>query len=295
MELRHFRLIKTVVDEGSMSKAAGKLFLTQPALSHQLRELEEELGVTLFHRVRRHLVLTEAGQRVLESANSIITEIDRVKDEMKQVASGKGGKLRFASCCFTCYHFLPSLIKSFRRAFPDVDIVFNSSATMDPMGYLNRGELDVVLTTERHPAPGLTYTKVRDDELLAVIPANHPWRAKDYVVAKDFADQDLISFDAPDETSTFFVKILTPSGVKPRTATKLPAIDSMIQIVSSGLGVAVIGQWSLEQFRSNRNIATVSLGPKGLWQTWYAVTLRTKSQPIYIKRFVELLSAKTDG
>lgn len=294
MELRHFRLMKTVVEEGSMTKAARMLYLSQSALSHQLRELEEEVGVPLFHRVKKRLVLTDAGRRVLASAETIISEVDRVSAELKRVAAGDGGELRFASCCFTCYHYLPSLIKTFRRSFPEVRIVLNSAATADPLGYLRKGEIDVALTTARHHDPYLDYSKLRDDELLAVIPANHPWRTRDFVTARDFAEQDLVSYDIPDEEISFFRKVLIPADIKPKSITKLPAIDSMIQLVASGLAVAVIDEWSLERFRDNRGLATVHIGSKGLWQTWYAATLKTAKQPIYIKAFVDFLRHKTD-
>ena len=295
MELRHFRLMKTVVEEGSMTKAARTLYLSQSALSHQLRELEEEVGVPLFHRIKKRLVLTDAGRRVLNSAETIISEVDRVSTELKRVAAGDGGELRFASCCFTCYHYLPSLIKTFRRSFPDVKIVLNGAATADPLGFLRKGEIDVALTTARHHDPYLEYAKLRDDELLAVIPANHPWRSKDFVTARDFAEQDLVSYDIPDDEISFFRKVLIPADVKPKSVTKLPAIDSMIQLVASGLAVAVIDEWSLERFRDNRDLATVHLGSKGLWQTWYAATLKTAKQPIYIKAFVDFLRRKSDG
>jgi len=288
MELRHFKLVKAIVDEGTMTRAARKLYVSQSALSHQLRELEVEFGAPLFHRHKKRLVLTDLGRRVLSSAGAILCEVERVRTDARRLVTGEGGRLRFTTSRYTCYHWLPCLMKSFRMAFPDVELSLIGSATSDPVGRLLAGELDVAIVTDRTAHPRLLYKKLRDDELLVLVPNGHPWQGRSHVSARDFAGVDLIIYDVPGNDSLFVRKVLVPSSVKPRSLTRLPLTDAMIHMVMAGMGVAILGQWTLEPYLDE--FATVRITRGGLHRSWYAVTLRDSHQPLYVRGFIEYLS-----
>jgi LysR family transcriptional regulator, regulator for metE and metH len=147
LELRHLRLVREVSATGSLTKAGSALHLTQSALSHQLNDIESRLGTRLFLRVGKRMVLTPAGERVLQSADSVLAMIERTEDAVRQFSGATRGVLRIATECCTCYHWLPSLLGRYRRAHPQVDVRIELAATSDPLAHILEGRLDVAIVS----------------------------------------------------------------------------------------------------------------------------------------------------
>src|SRR5689334_14501942 len=121
-EMRHLQLIRAIAEAGSLTQAGLALHLTQSALSHQLRDIESRLGVQLFTRAGRRLILTAAGHALLETANDVIAQIERTEDAIRQQAKGEQGLLRITTECYTCYHWLPTVLRHYQRAHPRVEV-----------------------------------------------------------------------------------------------------------------------------------------------------------------------------
>src|SRR5688500_16393016 len=118
LETRHLKLVHEIAEQGGVTRASKRLFLTQSAVSHQLLELERRLGTALFHRAGKRMVPTAAGQRVLTSARSTLEELERLEEELRRIAQGQEAVIRIATECYTCYHWLPSLLAKFHDRFP---------------------------------------------------------------------------------------------------------------------------------------------------------------------------------
>src|SRR5215210_3114535 len=151
LDTRHLKLIVAVSEEKSVTRAGERLHLTQSALSHQLRDIEEKLGTPLFSRVNKRMVLTQAGERLLQSARQVLGELKRAEDDIAQIAAGDHGTLRISTECYTCYHWLPEMLKEFNRKYPKVEVKILLEATRRPIEALLNGKLDfaIVSTTER--------------------------------------------------------------------------------------------------------------------------------------------------
>src|SRR5262245_41637485 len=122
LEIRHLQLVKAIAEEGGVTRAGRRLHLTQSALSHQLRDAEERLDVRLFDRIGKRMVLTPAGERLLRSARGVIEEMESTEQEIRRDASRDGGRLRLTTQCNTVYHWLPSRLRLFHQAHPEVDL-----------------------------------------------------------------------------------------------------------------------------------------------------------------------------
>src|SRR5437016_58519 len=118
LEVRHLKLVEAIAGEGTMTRAAARLYITQSALSHQLAGLEETLGVALFRRVPRGMILTPAGEKLLECARSVLRELREVQERVAAAESEGQGTLRISTECYTCYHWLPARLKEFRSRYP---------------------------------------------------------------------------------------------------------------------------------------------------------------------------------
>src|SRR5262245_34154303 len=120
LEVRHLRLVEAIADEGSLTRAGLRLHLTQSALSHQLRDAEERLGVRLFDRVGRRLRLSAGGERLLSTARQVLAELARTEREIQASAPGRRALMRLTTQCNTVYHWLPPRLRRFERAHPNV-------------------------------------------------------------------------------------------------------------------------------------------------------------------------------
>ena len=148
MEIRHLKLIKAIVEEGSITKAIDKLHLTQSALSHQLKEAEYQLGTAIFLRVNKKLVLTKAGEKVYDVANEILTKLAETETQIKQMVFGESGEIRISTECFSSYHWLPSVLKQFHLLYPNVELKIVAEATHIPLQKLLENTIDIAIVSD---------------------------------------------------------------------------------------------------------------------------------------------------
>jgi LysR family transcriptional regulator for metE and metH len=284
------RLVRTLAAEGTLTRAGKKLFLSQSALSHQLREIENELGGPLFRRLNKRMVLTDAGRRVLAGAGVILGELGRVRDDVLRITTGEAGSLRLAASSHASYHWLPAVLRQFRDRFPGVDVGIDSSATADPAGFVLRGDVDLAIENIRVSAPGLRHQKLFDDEMFALVPGDHPWVGRSHVTAAMFAAEQLVNYDHDIEDVVFYRRVLAPAGVKPKSLIKVPVTEAIIELVRAGMGVAVLSRWSIGPYIEAPDLATVRVTKNGFRRVWYAVTARDRYLPPFVAGFVEIVT-----
>lgn len=289
MEIRHLKLVKTIVEEGSIAKAIDKLHLTQPALSHQLKEAELQVGAQLFHRVNRKLVLTESGKKMYESALKVLSELEKTKAEIKGLMLGEVGNIVISTECYTTYHWLPSVLKRFNTLYPNVDVKINFEATHYPIQKLLEGVLDLAITSDPIPNEQIEYIDIFQDEMVGVVTENHPWTTKKYVSAEDFASENLIIHSEPMETVSVWQYVLQPAKVKPRKITVLPLTEASIEMVKAELGVMVMASWALKPYLTWGNLKTVKITKSGLHRTHYIALLKNRDTPSTYQHFIEFI------
>src|SRR6185295_11808671 len=132
LEIRHLQLVSAVADLGSLTRAGDRLHLTQSALSHQLRDIEGRLGAPLFHRRGKRLVLTPAGEHLLQSARDVLERLRQTENAIRHLGAERRSVLRITTECTTCYHWLPPLLTEYRRRFPSVEVRIAVEATPRP-------------------------------------------------------------------------------------------------------------------------------------------------------------------
>src|SRR5205814_8779163 len=145
LEVRHLQLISAVADVGSLTRAGDRLHLTQSALSHQLRDIEARLGAALFLRVGKRLVLTPAGERLLESAKDVLERLEQTERDIRQMGKERAGVLRLTTECYTCYHWPPPLLIRHSKKFPRVELRIHVGATGRPIENLHTGHADLAI------------------------------------------------------------------------------------------------------------------------------------------------------
>ena len=289
LEVRHLRLVKEVNAAGSLTRAGAALHLTQSALSHQLRDIESRLGTPLFLRVGKRMMLTPAGERLLRSAEDVLATIERTEEAIRNLAGAERGVLRLTTECYTCYHWLPALLKRYRRAHPRVDVRIHASATADPLTHLIEGNLDVAIVSDPVRDRRLVSIPLFEDEMVAIIEPQHRLAAQPFIRPEDFANETLLTYSAK-EDSTIYQRVLVPAGVMPAGFQQVQLTEAIIELVKAGLGVAVLARWAIDPYLRAGTVRALSVTKRGYHRVWSAAMLKDMARVPYVREFVDLIA-----
>ena len=288
MEIRYLRLIKAIVEEGSITRAMDVLHLSQSALSYQLKEAELQIGTQIFYRRNKKLILTAVGKKLYATANSIIKELDAAECEIKKMMNGESGVIRISTECYTSYHWLPAVLKKFKNEFPNVEVEIVFEATHHPIEKLVENELDLAITSNPELIDQVEFIQLFSDEMLAVVCNKHPWTKKEYVEAEDFQDVNLIIHSLPLDTVSIFRTQLTPKGINPKKLIVLPLTEASIELVKANMGVIVLANWALQPYLSDE-IKAIKINPEGFYRQQYVARIRNREYPVYFDYFIKFL------
>ena len=178
IEFRHLRTIRAIHEAGGLAKAAGILNITQSALSHQVKGLEDQAGVELFARRSKPLKLSAAGHKLLKLAEKILPELEALEVEFSGLRSGKSGRMHIAIECHACFEWLFPVLEEFRKAWPDVDVDIRPGLAFDALPALQKEEVDLVVSSDPENLDGVDFTALFDYEPVFVAAASHPLGAK---------------------------------------------------------------------------------------------------------------------
>ncbi len=289
LEVRHLKLLTAVAEEGSVTGAARRLHLTQSALSHQLRDAEEKLEARLFLRLGRRMVLTPAGEQMLQSARRVLAEMEGAEGRVRQQASGAQGVIRLSTQCYTCYHWLPDLLRSFQQRHPGVEVRIDAEATRAPLEALLEGRLDVALTSSAPRDPRFRVRPLFEDDLLVVLPRRHALAREKYISPARLAGETVIVY--PPRKDSFLLNLyMTPAGAQPRGVIEVPLTEAIVELVKAGLGVGFLARWAVAPWVARREVAARPITRQGCRRQWSAVTLRRAEPSPGIEEFISLLA-----
>ena len=279
MEIRYLRLIKAIVEEGSITRAMDVLHLSQSALSYQLKEAELQVGTLLFFRRNKKLILTPVGKKLYATANKVLKELDAAESEIKKMMNGEHGVIRISTECYTSYHWLPPVLRKFKAEFPNVEIEIVFEATHRPIEKLIAGELDLAITSNPEHLEQIEFIQLFSDEMLAVVSNQHPWANREFVEAEDFQDVSLIIHSLPLDTVSIFRTQLTPKGINPKKLIVLPLTEASIELVKANMGVIVMANWALHPYLTEE-IRVVKVNKEGFFRQQFVARIRDREYPV---------------
>ena len=283
LEVRDIRLMQAVAQEGTLARASLRLHLTPSALSHHLRDLESRIGAPLCRREGRRIRLTAAGERLAEAGAPVLAAIA----EAERAVSGAGPDreaIRVATECHTTFYWLPSVLKAFERTAPHVDVVLAQDNGSRPAVSLLAGQVDAAIVTHKARDRRLRYLPIFRDELVAVVAPTHPWAAKAYVSAADFSTEHLIHYATTRGELAIFKEVLRPAGVQPLRTSPVLLTEAILEMVRSGLGVAVLAHWAAAPYVERGQVKVVRLTKPGIRRQWcLAVSSASVRKPSVIQ------------
>jgi LysR family transcriptional regulator for metE and metH len=288
LEMRHLRAVRAIHDAGGLSKAADMLNLTQSALSHQIKGLEDQVGIDLFVRRTKPLKLSVAGMRMLKLADRVLPEVEAAEDEFRGLLSGKTGRLHIAIECHACFEWLFPVLETFRKAWPDVDVDIRPGLAFDALPALAREEVDVVVSSDPEEHPDLEFSPLFDYEPVFVASSQHPLSQKEWIEAQDFRDEVLITYPVERPRLDVFSQLLMPAKVEPRSVRQIELTAVILLLVASNRGVAVLPDWVVREVRYNSEYVTRPLTEHGLTRRLFAATRRVDTTKPFMAHLLKL-------
>ena len=288
LELRHLKTLVALAETGNLSKAGRRMNLSQPAVSHQVRGIEETYEIELFERKSDPLKLTAAGQLLVELAYDITRRIQNGERDLARIAQGQAGELRIAVECHSCFDWLMPSMDAFREHWPQVELDLVSGFHADPVGLLGENRADLVIVSHAQKRDGVSFHPLFSYEVLALVSRHHPLARKLFVTASDFKNETLVTYPIPDDRLDLVRDVLQPAKVNPeRRKTELTV--AILQLVASGRGVAALPGWTVQPFLDRKYVIGKPVGKKGLQSRLHAVTTAAASGLAYMQEFVRIM------
>ncbi len=286
IELRHLRTLVALRDTGSLVEAAKRLFLTQSALSHRLKDLEDRLECGLFVRKTKPPRFTSAGRRLLNLADEVIPMVKTAERDIARLAGGEAGRLHICIECHSCFQWLVPAIDKYRSNWAEVELDLSGGFSFAPLPALARGDLDLVITSDPINMPGVLYVPLFRYEAKLAVSRDHVLATRSFVVPQDLTSETLITYPVDRNRLDVFTRFLDPHDIDPAAIRTAELTPMMVQLVASGRGVACLPNWALTEYLASRTIVALPLGEDGLWGTLYAAIRQDQRDSPFMDDFL---------
>ncbi len=285
IERAHLSIVSALHRHGTLTRAANELCLSQSALSHTIRRLENELGVSLWKRRGRRLEFTQAGRHLLSVSERILPLLEQTESTLMAYAEGRRGTLRIGMECHPCYEWLIERVSSFLKEWPDLDLDVTRRFQFNGVEALLNNQIDVTITPDPVFYPGLSYTEVLNYELLLVVGERHRLAGRNSVEPADIAEEHLLTYPVGRERLDVFTHFLIPGGVEPVSHREVEATEIMLQLVAAGRGVTTLPAYMVRKHGSPHGVSGIRLGAEGIFNTLYLGCRKEDLEVDYIAAF----------
>lgn len=291
LEIRHLKLVAAIAEHGTLTRAGDVLHLSQSALSHQLRDLEERVGTPLFTRGKRQMTITPAGEKLLQAARSILATLDGTGYALRSGDFAGPVPLRIATECNTCYHWLPAVLPAFKERFPHVEIRLELTASDRLLASLADDQLDLALMSSPVRDRRVVAKPLFDDELLVAVHPNHRFAHAAHVAISELRNETVILHFAP-EQSSIMRRVLLANGVYPKnTIAHVQLTEAVLGLVKADVGIAILAKWVLQSYLDAGAVRGIRITPKGFHRRWHAVVPKRLAGKDYITEFCRMVAA----
>jgi DNA-binding transcriptional LysR family regulator len=293
IELRHLRYFMMVAEELHFGRAAERLHMAQPPLSHQIRQLETELGFQLFYRTKRSVALTEAGQIFWGECRKIFWQLEQAVRTGQQVSRGELGQLAIAFVSSAAYSVLPQILRSFRSTVPQVRLELHELTTDQQIQWLREGRIDVGFVRPPIEDETLGCTTIFQEPLVVALPTAHALALQPQVALSTLAGESFILFPRLLAPGLYdqIISLCQQGGFSPSVVQEAIQMQTIISLVAAEIGVAIV-PISLQNLQRTGVVyrSLVEATPKAS----IAITWRKLDSSATVRRFLEIVGQMTE-
>ncbi|GGC83177.1 LysR family transcriptional regulator [Marinobacter halophilus] len=288
IERSHLEIFRAVERQGSLTAAAEQLHLTQSALSHAIRKLEQQLGTPVWLREGRQLRFTQAGEQLLNLANRLLPQFEHAEMLVGQVAKGQRGSLRVGMECHPCYQWLLKVVGPYLQQWPDVDVDVKQEFQFGGMGALFGHDIDLLVTPDPLHRPGVRFEPVFDYEQVLVVAQGHPLAGEAWVEPGQLEKETLITYPVAPERLDIFTRFFLPAHAAPARHKTIETTDIMLQMVAAGRGVSALPRWLVDEYAQKMPVTALRLGRQGMPKQIFLGFRERDSEVDYLVAFMKL-------
>lgn len=292
LELRHLKTLIALKESGNISLAAKQVHLTQSALSHQIKLIEEQYDLQLFERKSSPIRFTPAGDRLIQLGYQIIPKVIQAELDLVRIKQGEVGELRIAVECHTCFDWLMPAMDKFRQSWSRVELDIVSGFHTDTVGLLLNHRADWAVVSEIEESVGIIYQPLFSYEMVGICSKDHPLAAKAVWQAEDFSDETLITYPVPDDMLDLLRKVLFPVGINPTRRTSELTI-AIIQLVASKRGIAALPYWAVKPYLERGYVVARKITDNGLYSNLYAAIRESDLGIAYLEDFHQTVKSES--
>jgi DNA-binding transcriptional LysR family regulator len=289
MNLNHLALFHAVTKEGSVSRAAERLLISQPAISKQLRQLEKSLSVRLLERHRRGMRPTTEGELLESYARRIFALVEETERVMDELHSLQRGQVRIGASTTAAVYLLPDWFVRFRKAYPGIQLHSEIASSEILASRLMEGSLDMVVTEGEVSNELLDAKIVRQDRLVTIVPPDHPLRRKRKVSAAMLCQEPFIVRETRSETRSLVERKFADRGLVIKPVMSLGSTEAIKRAVAARMGVAVVSEMSAELEVRAKKLAIVPLSDLTIRRPVYLVIRRQSHISQCAKVFCQMM------
>jgi len=288
LDIKSLRTFNALREGGSLLAAAERLHLTQSALSHQIKALEDHFDTPLFIRKSRPLRFTPAGERLLTLADEVLPRMSAAEDELRHIAEGQAGRLFIVIECHSCFEWLMPTMDEYRRAWPNIEMDLSLGFSFEPLPALARGDIDLVVTSDPQALADIDYDPLFGYQAMLAMAPQHPLVRREWIAPADLRTETLITYPVERARLDIFTRFLEPASVAPAAVRTAELTVMMMQLVASRRGVAALPNWALMEYVGRGYAVARPLGAKGMWGTLYAATRGGERSLPYMRDFLHI-------
>lgn len=290
IDSRQLRAFVSLARHASFTVAAKELCLTQSAVSHSMRALEEDLGCRLFDRMGKKILLTLAGEQLLPHAEEILKRMEKARAGVTKLSQWGQSKLRVCASTTACQYILPDVIRDFQKTFPKVQLNIEPGDTTEAVDLLDQRSIDCAICLEPNREERFEFRPLFSDELLFLVGAEHPWARQGRVERNEIPDQNYVLYNKGTYTFELIEKYFRDEHISLNTVIELRSMEAIKELVKAGIGISILAPWVAEKEIAERSLSAFPLGKRKLKRQWGVLHWRNPNLPLPLTQFVEACS-----
>ena len=288
LDSRQLRAFRVLARTGSFTQTARELHLTQSGISHSMKALETEIGCRLLDRLGKKVVLTQAGEQLLQHAEKILHEMEAARESLTQLGKWGRGRLRLGASTTACQHLIPPVLREFKESFPDHAISLEPGDTPELVASLLRQRIDLALTLEVEREPQLEFHPLFTDELQFLVAAQHPWALAGRVERDEIPRQNYILYSKRSITFRLIENYFRREQMVLNAVIEVGSMEATKELVKLGLGVCILAPWIAKKEIEEGSLVALPLGRKKLQRRWGIIHWRGKRLNLAEETFIGL-------
>lgn len=288
LETRQLRAFAILARSGSFTRAAHELHLTQSAVSHAMKALEQQAGCRLLDRTGKKVTPTEAGELLLVHAERILAEMAHARAALEKLGKWGQSRLRIGASATACQHLLPPVLREFREEFPKCRVTIEPGDTPEMIEFLRSGRIDLAVNLEPPSREPLEFRPLFTDEMQFIVAPTHPWALNERVPREEIAMQNYILYTRTSYTGEIIDNYFQEEGLVLRTAIEMGSISAIKEMVKLDIGISVLAPWTVADETSAGTLVAIPLGKRKLKRRWGVLHWQSRRLSIQEERFVKI-------